>query len=155
MNPSLQMTGLILFLFFSFSNCLYSLFCLFSHIQYFWTALEMLSAEEKSQFINFCSGRSRLPSSASEFPMPFKLTAPPANAVKHPDDYLPVARTCFFSLSIPTYSSLEVSFPLFSFFFHHISQICLKKLRYAIGNTELMDADFIDRRGTSGWENIH
>eukprot|EP01040_Poterioochromonas_malhamensis_P001185 gene1185-1258_t len=110
-----------------------------SHIQYFWKALELMNSDERSQFINFCSGRSRLPTSASEFPMAFKLTAPPANASKNPDNYLPIARTCFFSLSLPQYSSLE---------------ICLAKLKYAISNTELMDADFIDRRGTSGWENI-
>jgi hypothetical protein len=33
-------------------------------------------------------------------------------------------------------------------------QVCLNKLKYAIRNTELMDADFIDRRATSGWENV-
>ena len=33
-------------------------------------------------------------------------------------------------------------------------KVCVDKLRYAIHNTELMDADFIDRRATSGWENI-
>jgi hypothetical protein len=86
-----------------------SYFFLCSHIQYFWQSLEALSSEEKADFINFCSGRSRLPTSASEFPMPFKLTAPPANSVKNPDDYLPIARTCFFSLSLPKYSSLEVN----------------------------------------------
>ena len=34
------------------------------------------------------------------------------------------------------------------------AQVCLEKLRYAIRHTELMDADFIDRRATSGWENV-
>lgn len=34
------------------------------------------------------------------------------------------------------------------------TQVCLNKLKYAIRNTELMDADFIDRRATSGWENV-
>ncbi len=83
-------------------------FLLHSHIQYFWKALELMNSDERSQFINFCSGRSRLPTSASEFPMAFKLTAPPANASKNPDNYLPIARTCFFSLSLPQYSSPEV-----------------------------------------------
>eukprot|EP01039_Chlorochromonas_danica_P000707 gene707-769_t len=108
-----------------------------SHIQFFWRALEALTGEERAQFINFCSGRSRLPAAASDYPMPFKLMS--ATGEGDPDKYLPTARTCFFSLAVPKYSSYEV---------------CLSKLRYAISNTELMDADFIDRRGTAGWENL-
>ena len=42
----------------------------------------------------------------------------------------------------------------YNFFLLAFLQVCLKKLKYAIRNTELMDADFIDRRATSGWENI-
>ena len=67
-----------------------------------------MSAEEQSQVINFCSGRSRLPASATDFPMSFKLTAPPPRSKARPDDYLPIAQTCFFSLSIPEYTNLEV-----------------------------------------------
>jgi hypothetical protein len=49
--------------------------------------------------------------------MPFKLTGPPPPSVRedgktNPDMFLPVARTCFFSLSIPKYSSLEVNFTI-------------------------------------------
>ena len=79
------------------------------HIKYFWTALEEMPAEEQSQLINFCSGRSRLPAAVSDYPMSFKLTAPPPRSKARPDDYLPIAQTCFFSLSIPEYTSLEVS----------------------------------------------
>ena len=82
--------------------------CFYSHIQYFWEALEAMSSEERSQFINFCSGRSRLPRAASDFPMSFKLIGPPSYADKDPDAYLPIARTCFFSLSLPKYTSLQV-----------------------------------------------
>jgi hypothetical protein len=67
-----------------------------------------MTAEEQSQVINFCSGRSRLPASATDFPMSFKLTAPPPRSKARPDDYLPIAQTCFFSLSIPEYTNLEV-----------------------------------------------
>ena len=66
--------------------------------------------DERAQLINFCSGRSRLPASASDFHMTFKLTAPPPRSEKDPDDYLPIARTCFFSLSLPKYSSVQVRF---------------------------------------------
>lgn len=41
--------------------------------------------------------------------MPFKITSPPPHAEKDPDKYLPIARTCFFTLSLPKYSSTEVS----------------------------------------------
>ena len=170
------------------------------HITFFWEALERMDSEERASFVNFCSGRSRLPSSASDFPMNFKLTAPPPHSESAPDNYLPIARTCFFTLSLPKYSSAD---------------LCLEKLRYAISNTgtgagaivtftfsvsvtitavaiittitnitttttttttitntttttttiinttitttitlELMDADFIDRRNVSGWENV-
>eukprot|EP01038_Epipyxis_sp_PR26KG_P005374 gene5374-7452_t len=105
-----------------------------SHITYFWSALDQLDRDDKAAFVNFCSGRSRLPSSAADYQMSFKLTSPPPHSEKHPDNYLPIARTCFFTLSLPKYSSIE--------------------LKYAINNTELMDADFIDRRGTSGWDNV-
>jgi hypothetical protein len=82
--------------------------CLHSHIQYFWEAVHALSREERAQLINFCSGRSRLPAAASDFHMTFKLTAPPPRSEKDPDDYLPIARTCFFSLSLPKCSSVQV-----------------------------------------------
>lgn len=68
----------------------------------------MMSSTELSQFINFCSGRARLPSSAADFPMNFKLTAPPPRSTEQPDNYLPIAQTCFFSLSLPKYSSKTV-----------------------------------------------
>ena len=94
--------------------------------------------EDKAQFINFCSGHTRLPSSVADFPMNFKLTSPPPNTSESPDDYLPIAQTCFFSLSLPKYSSVEV---------------CLSKLKYAIHNANLMDADF-NINNAVGWENI-
>ena len=68
----------------------------------------MMSSAELSQLINFCSGRARLPASAADFPMNFKLTAPPPRSESNPDDYLPIAQTCFFSLSLPKYSSTAV-----------------------------------------------
>ena len=52
--------------------------------------------------------------------------------------YLPVVQTCFFSLALPRYSSAAT---------------CLAKLRYAVRNADLMDADFMMRSG-EGWEGI-
>jgi hypothetical protein len=85
------------------------------HIQLFWQALDQMSQEERSKLINFCSGRSRLPASVDEFPMSFKLTAPPPRSKTNPDDYLPIAQTCFFSLSLPEYTNLEVGGYMFWF----------------------------------------
>ena len=86
------------------------------HIIQFWEAIELMTPSEQSKLINFCSGRTRLPSSASEFPMNFKLTAP-FREYDNPDDVLPHSQTCFFSLSLPKYTSTEIT---------------LEKLKYAI-----------------------
>lgn len=100
--------------------------------------LEELDAEERRAFVNFCSGRSRLPAAAADFPMPFKLTAPPPRSEEQPDDYLPVAQTCFFSLALPKYSGKGV---------------LREKLLYAIRTAVEMDADFL-QRGGEGWEGL-
>lgn len=107
------------------------------HVVYFWQALRRMDREDRAAFVNFCSGRSRLPASASEFAMNFKLTAP-HREYDNPDEYLPIAQTCFFSLALPKYSSAEV---------------CLEKLRYAIKNADLMDADYLVR-SADGWEHL-
>ncbi|KAF0737974.1 hypothetical protein Ae201684_005970 [Aphanomyces euteiches] len=109
------------------------------HIQYFWQCLEDMTHEQRSQFINFVLARSRLPKSIEEFTLHFKIqpaiiTSDDAN----PDHYLPHSQTCFFSLSLPQYSSKE---------------ICMEKLLYAINNSPTMDADFVDRE-TAGWEHM-
>ena len=78
------------------------------HILFFWESMEAMTQEERSKLINFCSGRSRLPTSASSFTMSFKLAKPPPEAQENPDNYLPKASTCFFTLYLPQYSSLEV-----------------------------------------------
>lgn len=108
-----------------------------THVGYFWQALRKMDREDRAAFVNFCSGRSRLPGSAAEFAMNFKLTAPHRD-YDRPDDYLPIAQTCFFSLALPKYSSAEV---------------CLDKLRYAIKNADLMDADYLVR-SADGWEHL-
>lgn len=112
----------------------------------------MMSPSDRSKFINFCSGRSRLPASIGEFSMNFKLTSPPPQSVEAPDEYLPIAQTCFFCLSLPKYSSTQV-YVLNTNPSSHAFQICLQKLKYAIHNAELMDADFVMRNAV-GWENI-
>ena len=110
-----------------------------AHVQYFWNALKSFSPEERAMFVKFSSACSRLPSSASEFRMPFRILKPEPQAETDPDRWLPRASTCFFSLTLPKYSSQEVA---------------TKKLRQAIHECKTMDNDFVDREGWEGWERL-
>jgi hypothetical protein len=56
-------------------------------------------------------------------------------AKESPDKYLPHAQTCFFSLSLPAYSTKE---------------IMREKLLYAIKNSPNMDAD-VRLHNAEGW----
>jgi hypothetical protein len=94
--------------------------------------------------VRFVWGRSRLPLKADQFRQRFKLQSfrrplpppppPPRDgedssalaSEESPDKYLPVAGTCFFSLSLPAYSSRAV---------------CAERLRYAIYHCQSIDLD--------------
>jgi E3 ubiquitin-protein ligase HERC2 len=94
-----------------------------AHIQFFWQALRDFNNEERSALIRFVWGRSRLPLDASGFSQRFKIQG----FSRQPADvYLPVSHTCFFSLELPQYSSLD---------------IMKEKLRYAIFNCQAIDGD--------------
>jgi hypothetical protein len=93
------------------------------HVKFFWQALKEFNEEERSALVKFTWGRSRLPLKGSDFSQRFKLQT----FNKSPaDNYYPVSHTCFFSLELPRYSSL---------------QIMKEKLRYAIFNCEAIDGD--------------
>lgn len=107
------------------------------HIRLFWQAMEEFTNEERSAFIRFTWGRSRLPLTAAGFSQRFKLQS---FDKRPPDNYLPVAHTCFFSLELPRYSTLE---------------IMKDKLRYAIFNCQAIDGDETSTGMTvaaMGWE---
>ena len=71
-------------------------------VKQFWNVMEGLTDKDRSQFLRFTWGRSKLPKSES-WPRPFKLT------YKNAGDYmLPVAHTCFFQLELPQYSSEQI-----------------------------------------------
>jgi len=78
------------------------------YIQYFWTVLTEMSPLDRKRFLKFVSSRSRLPSSPHDWTMPFKIQCPTLEMKDHPDQSFPHAQTCFFSLTLPEYSSLEV-----------------------------------------------
>jgi E3 ubiquitin-protein ligase HERC2 len=85
--------------------------------------LEDFTDEERSMFLRFCWGRSRLPLTAAAFPQRFKLQSFGRSPA---DNYLPVSHTCFFSLELPAYSTIE---------------IMREKITYAIYNCQAIDGD--------------
>ena len=68
-------------------------------VQRFWRVIRDFSNKDRSQFLRFAWGRSRLPKS-NPWPRPFKLKYSEAG-----DEMLPIAHTCFFQLELPQYSS--------------------------------------------------
>ena len=106
-----------------------------AHIQAFWEVLREMTPEERTDFLRFTWARSRMPASAKDFPMNFRLQGPQGGAKEKPDDYLPHAQTCFFSLSLPQYSTKE---------------ILRAKLLLAISNSPNMDAD-VRLHTAEGW----
>ena len=99
-------------------------------VNFFWEVLREMTAQQRSMFLRFVWGRSRLPASG-EF-RKFKLTR--LNKAGNIDDYLPVSHTCFFQLDLPAYSSKE---------------IMRDKLLYAITHCQAID---LDRIAEGGWE---
>jgi E3 ubiquitin-protein ligase HERC2 len=94
------------------------------HVKFFWEALESFSEEDKSLFLRFVWGRSRLPNNDAGFKEPFKLC--PMSRGGNPDVMLPMAHTCFFQLDLPAYTSVDA---------------CHDKMMYAVQNCRAMDGD--------------
>ncbi|CAK4695727.1 unnamed protein product [Aphanomyces euteiches] len=95
------------------------------HIGFFWDVLREFTDVQKSAFLRFVWGRSRLPTHAADFTQDFKISGMP-KAVGKADTYLPLAHTCFFSIDMPAYSSKAVM---------------KEKLLYAITHCSSIDAD--------------
>lgn len=109
-------------------------------VRNFWEVLDEMTPDETTMFLRFVWARSRMPASLSELSMNFKLQLSSqgrdtSNPNSSPDDFLPSAQTCFFSLSIPNYSS---------------KQVLKDKLMYAIENSPTMDAD-VRLHSAEGW----
>jgi hypothetical protein len=102
------------------------------HVQYLWETLREITDEERTSFLRFVWARSRMPHSAQDLPMNFRIQGDHGKG----DQHLPHAQTCFFSLSLPAYSSKE---------------ILKEKLLYAMSETgNIMDAD-VRLRSAEGW----
>jgi hypothetical protein len=104
-------------------------------VKNFWEVLEGMTPEQRTLFLRFVWARSRMPASAQDLPMNFKLQSGQGASKEKPDLYLPHAQTCFFSLSLPAYSSKD---------------ILRAKLLYAINNSPTMDAD-VRLHSAEGW----
>eukprot|EP00455_Lapot_gusevi_P027966 TRINITY_DN2971_c0_g1_i1.p1 TRINITY_DN2971_c0_g1~~TRINITY_DN2971_c0_g1_i1.p1 ORF type:complete len:155 (-),score=27.33 TRINITY_DN2971_c0_g1_i1:171-635(-) len=72
-------------------------------IGFFWRVLSDFNQTERSQFLRFVWGRSRLPP-PGKFSEPFRLCSPAHLKETH----LPISHTCNFCLELPQYSSIEL-----------------------------------------------
>jgi len=105
-------------------------------VELFWQVLEEFSQDDKQKYLRFVWGRSRLPSSTADWERKHKInkyTKVPA------DNYMPIGHTCFFTVDIPMYSSL---------------QVCREKLLYAVTHCIAIDADetTVARQAAEGGE---
>jgi E3 ubiquitin-protein ligase HERC2 len=75
-------------------------------IRHFWTAFDTLSQEDRRRLVSFAYGRSRLPRNYGDLQHRFKLTV--LNPSGNPDNYLPLAHTCFFHIELPRYTSPDI-----------------------------------------------
>ncbi len=96
-------------------------------IDFFWETLREMTNNERMQFLQFVWARNRLPLRESDFEAPFKILKDTINQGEKADLALPSASTCFFSLTLPEYSSKET---------------LRSKLLFAITNVTTMETDF-------------
>jgi hypothetical protein len=96
------------------------------HIVLFWEVLGSFSEAEKSAFLRFVWARPTLPPKGVEFSQKMRvLSAVGEDAHLKPDQYLPKAHTCFFSINLPKYSTKEVSQLFFENAFCNYIQIVI------------------------------
>ena len=82
-------------------------------VQYFWRALDAFSPNQRCHFLQFVWAKLRLPTDM-EIKKPFRIIRDSEHD-KDPDLALPRARTCFFELTLPAYTSQEVMSEKLSF----------------------------------------
>ena len=94
------------------------------HVRYLWQTLRRFSPENRALFLRFVWGRTRLPATPAEWG-DVRFTVHTRHT-SSPDTSYPVAHTCFFSLELPSYSTLN---------------ICHEKILYAITHCQNIDID--------------
>jgi len=112
-------------------------------VVYFWEVLREMTTQQRKQFLQFVWARTRLPCKASEFDAPFKIIRDPKSSSLDDtaNESLPSASTCFFSLTLPKYTTKE---------------ILRKKLLFAIEHVCTMESDYItnDVEVGEGWKDV-
>eukprot|EP00540_Astrosyne_radiata_P000374 CAMPEP_0116830474 /NCGR_PEP_ID=MMETSP0418-20121206/4782_1 /TAXON_ID=1158023 /ORGANISM="Astrosyne radiata, Strain 13vi08-1A" /LENGTH=941 /DNA_ID=CAMNT_0004459579 /DNA_START=23 /DNA_END=2849 /DNA_ORIENTATION=- len=109
-------------------------------VSYFWDSLREMTAKDRKKFLQFVWARSRLPNKESEFDAPFKIQRD-SSRDDDADVALPSASTCFFTLTLPRYSSKDV---------------LKEKLLFAIDNVCTMESDYVtnDAEVGEGWRGL-
>ena len=83
-----------------------------SLVQWFWEVMEEFTNQERSLFLRFVWGRTRLPRTIADFRgRDFVLQV--LDKYNPPDHFLPESYTCFFLLKMPRYSCKVRSLKVF------------------------------------------
>lgn len=114
-------------------------------VQWFWEVMEEFTNQERSLFLRFVWGRTRLPRTIADFRgRDFVLQV--LDKYNPPDHFLPESYTCFFLLKMPRYSC-KVSFFQniskleFYLIFTKFQAVLMEKLKYAIHFCKSIDTD--------------
>jgi len=95
-------------------------------IQLFWDCVKhKMNNDERSKLLQFVWGRSRLPNKIDDFDKKMSVLLLD-HAQNNPNDYLPIAHTCFFQLDLPKYTNADIMY---------------EKLIYAITHCGSIDTD--------------
>ena len=100
------------------------------HINLFWEILREMNTKEKSLYLKFVWGRSRLPASRDFRHMKITRYHTPGPV----NNYLPISHTCFFTIDLPVYTTKEAM---------------RNKILYAITHCTAID---LDGSASAGWE---
>ena len=100
------------------------------HIGLFWEVLREMNTKEKSLYLKFVWGRSRLPAGRDFRKMKIATFHSGGNV----NNYLPVSHTCFFTIDLPAYTTKDAM---------------RSKLLYAITHCTAID---LDGTASGGWE---
>ncbi|ETO10269.1 hypothetical protein RFI_27108 [Reticulomyxa filosa] len=103
------------------------------HIQYFWDVLEEFTHQQRSNFLRFVWGQSRLPTRSEDFQEQFGIQMSPRND----DNVLPVSRMSLCSTYLLSF------FHVLKNIRNHGGEVMKKKLLYAISNCHAIDTDFV------------
>ncbi|CAF0859852.1 unnamed protein product [Rotaria sordida] len=93
------------------------------HIQRFWKVLsELFDDDQRKLFLIFVWGRSILPSRDEEFTSRFTIN-PYYISNGEVDKVLPRSHTCFFTIDLPAYSTIEIMYERLNYAINHCSSI--------------------------------